>query len=149
MDEHEAHQYFAIQAFNGAWELIEKPDRTPDEDAEMLQRAFASRWHWGFVGGPEQTATGDWQISHCASLLGLGVLAQLYAQRAYDTCEREAWGDWQRASILEGMARASAAAGDAAGHLKYYALAEEAVAAIAEDDDRALIASQLATVPRP
>ncbi|HVT78218.1 MAG TPA: hypothetical protein VHD87_14375 [Acidimicrobiales bacterium] len=149
MDEREAHQYFAVQAFNAAWELIEKPDRTPDDDAAMLERAFASRWHWGFVGGPEQTATGDWQIAHCASLLGYGWMAQQYAQRAFDVCEREGWTDWQRASMLEGMARAAAVAGDAAAHRRYYALAEEAVAAIAEEEERSVIASQLATVPKP
>jgi hypothetical protein len=149
MDEREAHQFFAIQTFNGAWELIEKPGRSADDDAEMLQRAFTSRWHWGFVGGVEQCATGDWQIAHCASLVGLGGLAQVYAQRAFDACEREGWTDWQRASMLEGMARAAAAAGDAAAHAKYYALAEEAVAAIEEDEERNVIASQLATVPMP
>ena len=149
MDEQEAHQYFAIQTFNGAWELIEKPDRSADDDAAMLERAFASRWHWGFVGGPEQFATGDWQIAHVASLLGYGWMAQFYAQRAFDICEREGWGDWQRASMLEGMARAAAAAGDSEQHARYYALAEEAVAAIADDEDRELIASQLATVPQP
>ena len=149
MDEREAHQYFAIQAFNSAWELIDKTDRTPDDENEMLERAFSSRWHWGFVGGPEQTMTGDWQIAHCAALIGLGVLSQVYAERALRTCEHEGWGDWQRASMLEGVARAHAAAGDKSGHAKYYALAQEAVAAIAGEQDRALIASQLATVPRP
>lgn len=149
MDEKEAHQYFAIETFNGAWELIEKVNRTPDDDDEMLQRAFASRWHWGFVGGPEQLATGDWQIAHVASLLGYGWMAQFYARRAFNACENEGWGDWQRASMLEGMARAAAAAGDEIEHAKYYALAEEAVAAIEEDGERAVIASQLATVPKP
>jgi hypothetical protein len=149
MDEREAHQFFAVQTFNGAWELIEKTDRTADDDAEMLQRAFASRWHWGFVGGPQELATGDWQIAHVASLVGYGWMAQFYARRAFDACEREGWSDWTRASMLEGMARAAAAAGDHEEHAKYYALATEAVAAIAEEDDRNVIASQLATVPRP
>ena len=149
MEEREAHQYFAIQTFNGAWELIDKPDRTPDDDAEMLQRAFASRWHWGAVGGREQTATGDWQIAHCASLLGFGALALTYASRALATAEREGWTDWPMASMLEGMARAAAAAGDTELHAKYYALATEAVAAIVEDEERNVIASQLATVPKP
>ncbi len=149
MDETEAHQYFAIETFNGAWELIEKQDRTPDDDSEMLQRAFASRWHWGFVGGPEQLATGDWQIAHVASLLGYGWMAQFYARRAFNTCENEGWDDWRRASMLEGMARAAAAAGDAAEFAKFYALAEQAVAAIKEVGDREVVASQLATVPRP
>jgi hypothetical protein len=149
MDEREAHQYFAIEAFNGAWELIEKPNRTPDEDALMLERAFASRWHWGFVGGPEQWATGDWQIAHVSSLLDYGWMAQQYARRAFAICENEGWDDWRRASMLEAMARAAAAAGDGAEHAKYYALAQAAVDAITDADERAVIASQLATVPRP
>jgi hypothetical protein len=149
MDEREAHQFFAVEAFNGAWAMIDKADRTDDDNAAMLERAFASRWHWGFVGGAPQVATGDWQIAHVASLLGYGWMAQFYAQRAFDTCEREGWGDWQRASMLEGMARAAAAAGDADAHARYYALATEAVAAIEQDEDRELIASQLATVPKP
>jgi hypothetical protein len=148
-DEKQAHQYFAIETFNGAWELIEKPDRTAADDALMLERAFASRWHWSFVGGPEQFATGDWQIAHVASLLGYGWMAQFYARRAFEICEREGWGDWQRASMLEGMARAAAAAGDAEEHARYYSLATDAVAAIAEDGEREVIASQLATVPKP
>lgn len=146
--ERDAHRKFAVECFNGAWDLIDKPDRTPDDDAEMLQRVFASRWHWGFVGGVEQTATGDWQIAHVASLLGYGWMAQQYAQRAFDACEREGWTDWRRASMLEGMARAAAAAGDGDAHVKYYALATEAIAAIPDEEDRALIASQLATVPQ-
>jgi hypothetical protein len=147
MDETQAHQYFAIETFNGAWELIEKRERTADDDAEMLQRAFASRWHWGFVGGPEQLATGDWQIAHVASLLGYGWMAQFYARRAFEICERESWTDWRRASMLEGLARSAAAAGDFAARAHYFALAEDAIAQIAEAGDRALIASQLATVP--
>ena len=149
MDEREAHRYFAVQCFNAAWELIDKKDRSPDDEVEMLERAMASRWHWGFVGGAEQLATGDWQIAHCASLIGLGVLAQVYAERAFLTCEQEGWSDWRRASMLEGMARAAAAAGDLSAHAKYYALAEAAVADIAADSDRDLIASQFATVPKP
>lgn len=27
-----AHRYFAAECFNQAWDLISKPDRTPDED---------------------------------------------------------------------------------------------------------------------
>ena len=144
-----AHQLFAIEAFNGAWELIEKPDRTPDDDAEMLQRAVASRWHWGFVGGPAQLVTGDWQIAHVASLLGLGQLAWMYANRALAMAEANGFTDFGRASVLEGMARAAAVYGDAAAHAKYYELAKEAIDAIEEDGERAVIASQFATVPLP
>jgi len=41
-----AHKYFAAQCFNAAWDLIEKPDRTPEEDEQMIQLTQTSNWHW-------------------------------------------------------------------------------------------------------
>ena len=41
-----AHRHFAATCFNAAWELIDKPDRTPAEDEQMLLRTFASFYHW-------------------------------------------------------------------------------------------------------
>ncbi len=32
-----AHRYFAVQCFNQAWELIEKPERTPEEEEAMIR----------------------------------------------------------------------------------------------------------------
>jgi hypothetical protein len=37
LDMDKAHRYFAADCFNKAWELIEKPDRTPDDDERMLR----------------------------------------------------------------------------------------------------------------
>ena len=48
------HRNFAIEAFNRSWDLLEQADRDEAADAELLAVAFASRWHWGQVGGPEQ-----------------------------------------------------------------------------------------------
>ena len=76
-------------------------------------------------------------------------MAQLYALRAFDACEREGWTDWRRASMLEGMARAAAAAGDDGRTREVLRAGARSVAAIAEEEDRALIAAQLATVPEP
>lgn len=145
----DAHRYFAIATFNATWELIEKPGRTQDEDAAMLQSAFASRWHWGFVGGPEQFAAGDWQIAHVASLLGFGLLAQTYALRSLEVAETNGFTDWRLASAYEGVARAAVANGDPELHTKYYALAAAAIEAIEDDDEREVIAGQFASVPLP
>ena len=41
-----AHQYFAVQCFNQAWRLIEKVDRSPADDEQMIELAHASMWHW-------------------------------------------------------------------------------------------------------
>lgn len=138
-----------IDLFNRVWELLDKPSRTPDENAAMLTAAFASRWHWGQAdeATTENLAIGDWQIAHVAAQLGHGSVALEYAKRALAAADAEGWGDWQRASMLEGMARACAAAGDSEGRAKYHAAASAALAEIAEDEDRELIESQLASVP--
>ena len=133
--------------FNSTWQLIEAQSRSDDDEVEMLLAAATSRWHWGRVGGPEEVATGDWQVAHVASLLGHGALALRFAQRSLATAQQEGWGGWRLASAHEGMARASAAAGDAEARSLHVAAAEKALAEETADDDRTVIADQLATVP--
>lgn len=137
----------AIAAFHRTWELIEAVDRTAAEDSEMLRAAFASRYLWDAVGEDEQRAIGDWQIAHVASLLGRASIAVGWAARALGIAQRNGWGDWRLASCYEGMARAYATAGDAGERNRYAALCREAIAEIVDLESRALIESQLATVP--
>jgi DNA-binding transcriptional MerR regulator len=40
----------AVDLFNHVWTLLERSDRSPLEDDEMLHAAHASRYHWGEVG---------------------------------------------------------------------------------------------------
>lgn len=45
-----AHRYFSAECFNRAWDLIEKPDRTPEEDEEMIIRPNqASLYPWNQI----------------------------------------------------------------------------------------------------
>jgi hypothetical protein len=148
-DERAWHRDTAARLFNDTWALIDKPDRTADEDAEMLLGAAASRWHWGQVGGVEEVAGGDWQVAHAAALLGLPDLAMLFARRNLAVAQRERWAGWRLASAHEGMARACAAAGDATGRQHHVAAALLALEDEADAEDRQVIADQLATVPEP
>jgi hypothetical protein len=135
--------------FNRTWELIDKPDRVGEEDLQMLLSAMAARWHWGQVGGPEEVATSDWQVGHVASLIGMGKLALIFANRNLATALAEGWDGWRLASAHEGVARACAVLGDNDGLARHYAEAEAALAREPDDEDRELIAGQLATIPRP
>jgi len=137
----------AIAAFNRAWELIESTERSPADDDEMLAAAFASRYLWESVGGDEQRAVGDWQIAHVASRLGYTDLALSRAARALERVEQNGWTDWRLASCYEGMARAYASAGDVAEYEHWQALAKQVIKTIEDDEDRELIASQLASIP--
>ena len=46
MDESKAHRYFSADCFNATWDLMEKSDRTSDDDEMMRAMAHASLFHW-------------------------------------------------------------------------------------------------------
>lgn len=144
-----AHIAFAKAAFNGAWDLIDSPERTADDDRQMLILAFASRWHWGVSGSPENKAIADWQVAHVASLVGQPSLALTYAQAAYDAARDGDLADWLRASTAEGLARAHASAGDRASYEVYASETRQLVGQLDDEEDRELILGQLASIPVP
>jgi hypothetical protein len=117
------HRSFGAQAFNKTWTLIDKPDRSVEENLAMLLTAAASRWHWDTVGGPEQLTVGDWQVAHVTSLLGMAELALPFAERSPRVTLAQGWDGWRPTSAHEGMARALTAVGDGAGREHHLALA--------------------------
>ena len=143
----DVHRQIGVERFNATWDLIDRPDRSADDDVELLLSAMTSRWHWGQVGGPEEISTGDWQVAHAAALLGLGDLALLFARRNLTTAEAQGWTGWRLASAHEGMARACAVAGDADGRARHLDAARAALDAEPDAEERQVIADQLATVP--
>jgi len=141
------HREIAVATYNRCWELLERDRRSPDDDAELLTLAFTSRYHWSFVGGLEQTTCADWMVSRAAASQNLGSLAVLYAQRAYEAATTSSVADWLLASTAEGLARAYAASGDQVRRDEWCDIAATLVEAIADPEDRDLIATQLASVP--
>jgi hypothetical protein len=143
------HRRFGIELFNRSWDLLEQPDRSPDDDAEMLAAAFGSAYHWAQVGTAENRALGDHQIAKVASHAGQPALALHYARRALEAVEVGHFGDWQVAAAYEGMARASAAAGDTAGRDYWVQRCTIALGAVPDAADRSVVAEQLLNLPDP
>jgi hypothetical protein len=143
------HRRFAIELFNRSWDLLEEPERSTDNDAEMLAAAFGSAWHWQQVGTAENRALGDHQISKVASHVGQPALALHYARRALEAIEIGHFGDWQIAAAYEGMARACAAAGDLAGRDYWVQRCTVALGAVPDAGDRSVVAQQLLHLPVP
>ena len=140
------HRALAVGLFNHVWELLSTPDRTPAMDAQMVHAAHASRFHWGQVGGPEQWAVGEWQCSRVYAVLGRSEPALHHARASLQICEEGSLGDWVIAAAYEALARASAVAGDEAAKRAWLTKADEAVAAIADAEDRAVIEADLASL---
>ncbi|MEO8330123.1 MAG: hypothetical protein ABI586_08970, partial [Candidatus Nanopelagicales bacterium] len=101
----------AVQAFNQAWDLIDKQDRTAEEDRQLLLLACASRQLWDDIGEPMQLVTGDWQVAHVAALLGYTSLSLEFATAAFERASSSEVPLWLLASTCEGLARAHAVAG--------------------------------------
>ena len=144
----ETRRRLAAECFNKTWTLIEKPDRTPEDDDEMLHGAHASRYHWGEVGTAANRARGEWQCSRVYALLGRSEPALHHAQRCLDICESspDALEEWDLPFAYEALARAHAAAGNADESRAWLERGRAAAAAIADDDDRDLLDADLATI---
>jgi hypothetical protein len=145
LTEQEWHRKQAVDLFNFTWTLIDKPDRTTDDDNLMIHAAHASRYHWGIVGTAVNFLRGDWQIAHVYPFLGQAQPALYHAQRCLDQCRANNIGDFDLAYAYEGAARACA--GQTAKAQQYHQLAEQAGAAIAEEEDRQMFQKDLAVGP--
>jgi hypothetical protein len=81
-DASKAHRYFSADCFNKAWALIEKTERTPAEDEQMIRLSQASLWHWTQRDDctNENMSIGYWQASRIHATLGRADDARRYGQ---------------------------------------------------------------------
>ncbi|MEW5876159.1 MAG: hypothetical protein AB1752_13385 [Candidatus Zixiibacteriota bacterium] len=144
--EEEMHRKFARDCFNHVWTLMEKDERTTEEDDEMVHAAHASRFHWGKVGTPVNLARGEWQISRVYAELGSAEAAKYHALRCLSICEENNIGDFDLAFAYEAVARASALAGHKAERDQYLALAREVGSKIDKEEDRKWLMQNLDSI---
>jgi hypothetical protein len=142
----EAHKKFAIDCFNGTWDLLDNKNRSPEEDDNMIHMAHASRYHWGEIGTPLEFARGDWQISRVYAVLGMGAMAIKYAETSLAHCQQNDIVDFDLAFAYEALTRGSAITGDSAGGIKYKKLAIEAGDKIKDEANREYFFSELKTI---
>ena len=109
-----AHRYFAADCFNKAWELIEKTDRTPAEDDEMLRLSLASHYHWTQRPDYDDTAASVayWQTSRIYALLGQAQNARRSGELCLHASQGKGVGAFFLGYAYEALARAAALAGD-------------------------------------
>jgi hypothetical protein len=83
----EEHRKFAVELFNLTWSLLDKKDRTKEDDDRMIHAAHASRFHWGEIGTPLEFERGEWQISRVYSALKRSEPATYHAKRCLEICK--------------------------------------------------------------
>lgn len=145
-EQKEWHLKFAKELFNSVWDLLDNPERTKDEDLQMIRMAHASRYHWGEVGVPLQFARGDWQIARVYAVLGFGVMAYKYGKSCLDLCEKHDLGDFDLAFAYEALAYASAVSGDVDKAHGYISLGQAAAVEINNPENREYVLNELEKV---
>ena len=141
-----AHKWFSVDCFNSAWNRIDQPDRSEQDDLEMLLLAAASTWHW--TQRPDCTnrnrSVGYWQISRVLSLMGHADLATRFGEACREAAPE---GDlFCQGYACEALARAAAVAGD---HVAAQRLLEEAKAfasGIQDQEEQETLLADLHTI---
>ena len=146
----EEHRRLGVELYNGTWALIEREDRTPDEDDEMLHRAHASAYHW--LRAPHNSANrarSHWLCSRVHALAAQPEGALHHAHRCLTLVEEhgDEMEDWDLAGAYEALARAHVAAGDLDEARRYLELARAETATIANREDSKHIEADLDSLP--
>jgi hypothetical protein len=135
-----AHRWFAVETNNAFWDLLERPDRSREEDRRMVDLAHASAYHWSHAGDEVNRQRADVALANAYAATDAGDLAVAYAKRALAglSALADRLADWDRAVTLDALSRAYAAAGGRELAARYRAEARAAGDALAEDEDRAV-----------
>lgn len=145
----ETQRGLAAGLFNRSWDLLEIEDRTARQDAELIDTAHASAWHWRQVGTPANEARGHWMLARVYAVLGHGPESVYHARCANEIVALGGEGleDWDAASAAEGMARALVANGDLVAATEWKAKAQSLLDDISEAEERAVVEGDIATLP--
>lgn len=141
-----AHRYFAAECFNRAWDLIDKPDRTPEEDDEMIRLNQASLYHWSQREDctNRNLSVGYWQAARIYALIGQADNGRRYGELCLRYSQDE--GAFYLGYAYEALARAESVAGEGENAAKYLQDAHQHLAQINDPEERELLENDLKTI---
>jgi hypothetical protein len=141
-----AHRFFSADCFNKAWELIEKPDRTAEEDEQMIRLNQASIWHWTQREdcANMNMSIGYWQASRIHAILGHAGEARRYGQLCLQYSQQEA--PFLLAYAYEALARAEQLAGNESLVKQYHTEAIRLAEAVTDPEDKQFLLNDLNTL---
>ncbi|MFC2055398.1 hypothetical protein ACFLV7_14045 [Chloroflexota bacterium] len=142
-----AHKYFSAHCFNEAWNLIDKPSRTPEEGEEMIRLSLASTWHWKQRDDctQENLSASFWQTSRIYSILEQVDIARKYARLCLDASQGEDVAQFYLGYAYEALARAESLVGDTQAD-QYLKKARNIAAAMSDSDEKQMLLDDLATI---
>ena len=142
------HRYFAIEYNNLAWDLSVQA-RSSAQDLEMLNAAHTAALHWESAGTGLHHMRAKMLLAEVHALLGYGQSALAYAEEVRSYFLGRDTADWELALMHAIYAHAAHTAGDSGAYSDAYLAAVEAMAAIADEEDRKIVRATFVQVPAP
>jgi hypothetical protein len=141
------HRFFGASANNAAWALAELPAAEVDCQ-KLLDAAHAAAWHWQHIGNELNHMRALMLLAEAHARAGLGASALAFAEemRSYFLAA-PGTPDWELAFTHVVHAHAAWAAGADDEHARSYAKAVDAVAAIADEEDKKIVQRVFRHVP--
>ena len=143
--EPDVHVQLSATSFNEVWQLLEKADRSAEEDRLMREMAHASLFHW--LKRPDCTPTnlsiGLWQVSRVYAVLGCAEASVRYAGECFDVTEQARLSPFCMGYACEAQARAALTAGDREGAREWLERTRHHLALVEDDEDRVLLAGDV------
>jgi hypothetical protein len=139
-----------VELYNSSWALMERSDRTPEADDELVHHVHASMFHWLQAPEcePKHRARGEWLCSRAYTVLGPAEPAMHHARRCLELCEQHADNveDWDLAFAYEALARASRVTGNQDEARRYEERGRELADRIADPEDKEIVLKDYATL---
>src|SRR5262245_61710992 len=103
INEEAAHKRFAADCFNKIWPLLEKKERTGDDNELMIHLAHTSLFHWLQVGTALNEQRGEWMLSRVYTVLEDKAKSLHHAERCLSLTEKHDFKDFDLAFAYESM----------------------------------------------
>ena len=139
------HHYLGIEMNIQTWNLLQKNNRSQEENVRMINYALASQYHW--FKSPEwqpiNEQRGYWLISHVFAVLGIGDKALENAEKCFKLTQELELKDFDLAYAYEAMYRANLCLKNEENTQKYYEMAKNAGEKIENKENSDLFFSDL------
>jgi len=139
----EEEKKLAMDLFNKVWDLMDKGNRTEDENYLMVHMAHSSLYHWISVGTPENVYIGEWQISRVYAVLNNFDSCLFHGERALKICKENGFTGFHLAYAYETLARAFLIKGNKSESTKYLELALKEVQVVEEPENKDILKKDL------
>ncbi|MBL7801786.1 MAG: hypothetical protein JNL95_13775 [Chitinophagales bacterium] len=142
------HRKIAVDCFNNTWNVLDKLEKTTDDQAEAILLAHTSLWHWLQCGEAINAQRGEWMIARVYAVFEMGEMALYHAKRCLELTQKHDFKDFDLSFGYESMARALAVLKRNEEALHYYNLAKTSAEGIAKQEDKDYFLSDLETTKK-